>query len=292
MGESPDESRRVPLAARVLGEEVLPAFTRRRIEFLVEAGDWLPAYLLLPHNSKERAPGVLCLHQTTRCGKAEPAGVDGKPNLHYAAHLAARGYVTLAPDYPNFGDYIFNCYENGFASATMKGIWNHRRAIDFLQSLPQVDSERIGCIGHSLGGHNTLFLAAFEERIKAAVSSCGFTAFAEYSGGDLTGWSHAGYMPRIAEVYSCDAQRMPFDFPEVLAAIAPRALLVAAPLEDDFAVSGVRDCIRQAQPIFAMLGAPQKLEAIYPAGGHDFPGEARAFAYDWLDRQLAHKSPL
>jgi cephalosporin-C deacetylase-like acetyl esterase len=48
----------------------------------------------------------------------------------------------------------------------MKGIVNHRRAVDVLQSLPYVDRQRIGAIGHSLGGHNTLFVAAFDERIR------------------------------------------------------------------------------------------------------------------------------
>ena len=83
----------------------------------------------------------------------------------------------------------------------MKGIWNHTRAVDLLQSLPEVDAERIGCIGHSLGGHNTIFVGVFDTRLKVLVSSCGFNSFFKYYGGDLTGWSHKGYMPRIAEVY-------------------------------------------------------------------------------------------
>ena len=77
--------------------------------------------------------------------------------------------MTLAPDYPNFGEYTFDPYDNGNTSATMKGIWNHIRAIDLLTSLPDVDPHRIGVIGHSLGGHNALFVAAFDDRIAAAV---------------------------------------------------------------------------------------------------------------------------
>jgi dienelactone hydrolase len=293
MGGLPDESRRVPLEVRVLSEEVLPAFTRRKIEFAVEANDWLPAYLLLPRDAQTQAAGVLCLHQTTRCGKAEPAGVEGKSSLHYAAELATRGYVTLAPDYPynpegvGYGDYCFNPYENGYVSATMKGIWNHMRAIDLLQSLPEVDGDRIGCIGHSLGGHNTLFVSAFDERIKAAVSCCGFTSFAKYMGGDLTHWGHLGYMPRITEVFHADPRQMPFDFSEVVAALAPRAFLAVAPLHDDnFEVSGVRDCLEGAQPVYEKLGAAEKLHGIYPDAEHDFPESSREMAYAWFDRWL------
>jgi predicted dienelactone hydrolase len=80
-------------------------------------------------------------------------------------------------------------YAAGYVSATMKGIWNHMRALDVLTMLPEVDSERFAVIGHSLGGHNALFLAAFDTRIKAVVSSCGFNSFFAYNGGDLTGWS-------------------------------------------------------------------------------------------------------
>src|SRR5581483_6177021 len=94
-------------------------------------------------------------------------------------------------------------------------IWNHMRAVDLLQSLPEVDASRIGAIGHSLGGHNSIFLAVFDDRVKCVVSCCGFCSFPRYFGGDLTGWSHNGYMPRIRDCYGCDPVRVPFDFTEL-----------------------------------------------------------------------------
>jgi len=291
MGDLPPAPRRVPLDIQVTEEVRLPGCVRKKTTFAPERDDRVPAYLFIPEGLKARAPAMLCLHQTTEIGKGEPAGVGGLPNLHYALELAGRGYVTLAPDYPRFGDYAVDVYARGYASATMKGIWNHMRAVDLLQSLPEVDGERIGCIGHSLGGHNTLFVAAFDERIKVAVTSCGFNAFPKYMGGDLTGWSHAGYMPRIASEYGCDARKMPFDFTEVLAAIAPRAVFVNAPLHDDnFEVSGVRDCLRSATPVYALLEAPGRLAAVHPDCAHDFPPEARQAAYAFVDRVL--KKPL
>ena len=232
-----------PLEVQVLETERLPQVERRKITFVsqvVEGNpDRLPAYLLIPDGlpAEQTAPAVLCLHQTTAIGKAEPAGVGGKADLHYALELARRGYVTLAPDYPGFGDYKIDPYAMGYASATMKGILNHRRAIALLQSLPQVDPDRIGVIGHSLGGHNALFLSAFEPRVRAVATSCGFNAFRHYFGGDLKGWSHRGYMPRIAQLYGSDAARMPFDFTEVLGVLAPRPVFISAPEGDhNFAV--------------------------------------------------------
>src|ERR1700694_857399 len=126
----------------------------------------------------------------------------------------------------------------------MKAIWDNIRAVDLLQSLAEVDPERIGCIGHSLGGHNTMFTGAFDQRIKALVSNCGFTSFPKYFGGNLKGWTSDRYMPRIRDVYALQVERVPFDFTEVVAALAPRAFLASSPLHDDnFEVSGVRDCL-------------------------------------------------
>jgi dienelactone hydrolase len=287
MGPLPGSARKVPPDLQVSETEEFEGYTRRKIDFAVEKGDRLPAYLLLPRGVKGRAPAVLCLHQTVKIGKGSPAGVGDRATLFYAVELARRGYVTLAPDYPYFGESKADPYALGYASATMKGIWNHMRCVDLLQSMDEVDGARIGCIGHSLGGHNTLFVSAFDVRIKAAVSSCGFTSFAKYYGGDLTGWSSDKYMPRIAKVYAKDPKRMPFDFPDVLSTIAPRAVFVSAPLRDaNFEVSGVRDCIAAARPVFERLGAKENLQVIYPDGAHEFSDEARKAAYAFFDKQL------
>lgn len=283
MGPLPPRRSRFPLSAVVLETGELPDLVWKKITFLGEPEDPVPAYLMIPKKRSKRAPAMLCLHQTVRIGKAEPAGFGGNPNLHYARELAARGYVTLAPDYPNFGDYKFDPYAHGYASATMKGIRNHMRSIDVLESFPEVDRRRIGSIGHSLGGHNTLFLAAFEPRLRAMVTSCGFTSFPKYKGGDLTGWSHKGYMPRIAERYGKDPKQMPFDFPELLASLAPRPLFINAPVGDtNFDVGGVKDCVEHARAVYP----PERLVAVHPDCGHEFPPEIRRQAYRFLDRWL------
>jgi len=169
----------------------------------------------------------------------------------------------------------------------MKAIWNNVRGVDLLQSLPEVDGDRIGAIGHSLGGHNALFTAAFDDRIKAVVSCCGFCSFAKYYGGNLKGWTGPVYMPRIASEYGSDPKRMPFDFTDVVASFAPRAFLAVAPLKDNnFDVGGVRDVIAAAEPAYKALGKADNLRAIYPDAGHDFPEESRKAAYEFIDKHL------
>src|SRR5581483_2671126 len=140
--------------------------------------------------------------------------------------------------------------------------------------------DRIGCIGHSLGGHNSLFTAAFEPRIRAVVTSCGFTSFPKYYGGNLKGWTSARYMPRIASRYESKPEKMPFDFSDVLTAIAPRAVFVVAPLHDDnFEVSGVRDVAKAIEPAFRDARARFMPIFHYPDCGHDFPPQERQEAY-------------
>lgn len=288
MGPLPKPSR-LPLDVKVEETVEAPTYKREKISYQGADGDRVPAYLFLPKlPSGAKVPGILCLHETTAVGMASPAGLGGRPNRHYALELAERGFVTIAPDYPNFGDYHFDPYAHGYASATMKGISNHMRAVDLLQSLPEVNGDEIGVIGHSLGGHNSMFVAVFDPRIKAIVSSCGFTSFEKYKGGDLTGWSHKGYMPRITAVYHRNPAEMPFDFTEVLAALAPRPVFINAPTGDDnFDVSGVNDCVRAALPVYqTIFDAGRNVSVTHPNCAHDFPPEVREAAYKFLSDAL------
>jgi len=297
MGPLPSAAARVPLEVEELGETASAKYLRRKIRFTSEVGDRVPAWLLIPHRLRHRAPAMLCLHQTTDIGKDEPAGLGGKASLHYAHELAERGYVCLVPDYPSFGEYPYEFQRQGahHASGSIKAVWNNLRAVDLLESLPQVDAARIGVIGHSLGGHNALFTAVFDPRLKAVVTSCGFTPFPDYYGGKVGGWTSDRYMPRIRTVYGNEASRIPFDFPEVLGAIAPRGVFSNSPTRDDnFEVSGVRRAFAAAAPVFG-LHAPsgtdpdwvsQRLVLRTPDSGHDFPEAERRAAYEWLDRVL------
>ncbi len=294
MGPLPGEGQHIPLDVQFLEEVRIGGLRRIKLSYASEPNDRVPAYLFLPEvigntaDSKPR-PAVLCLHQTIDIGKDEPAGLGGSPDLQYALHLAKQGFVTLAPDYPSFGEHAFDFTDGRFAyqSGSMKAIWDNMRGVDLLQSLPEVDGERIGCLGHSLGGHNAMFTSVFEPRIRVVVSNCGFTRFHKYYAGNLKGWSSPRYMPKIAAVYGSDPDRVPFDFTEIVAALAPRPFLACAPLQDsNFEVSGVRDAIIAARPIYELMGDDQGLEAYYPECAHAFPEAARSVAYGFLKKHL------
>ena len=289
MGPLPAPHRRVPLQMKVESEQDAGKYKRLKITYTVEPGDRVPAFLLMPKVLKRKTPAVLCLHPTSPLGKAQICGLGGKPSRFYAHELAERGFICLAPDYPSFGDYDydFNATADKYVSGTMKAIWNNVRSLDLLETLPEVDRDRIGCIGHSLGGHNGLFTAAFDQRIRAVVTSCGFNAFASYYGGDLKGWSSDRYMPRIRSQFELSPERMPFDFHEVLAAMSPRPVFINAPLRDsNFAVVGVREAVAAAERVYKFHGKPDRLKVVYPEAEHDFPDDVRQEVYVWLEEQL------
>jgi hypothetical protein len=80
---------------------------------------------------------------------------------------------------------------------------------------------------------------------------------------------------------------MPFDFHEVVAAIAPRPVFINAPIHDrDFDVSGVKKVIESATKVFELLAARDRMTAVFPDAPHDFPDPVRRQAYDWLDHHL------
>lgn len=293
MGPLPERSDLPPLDVRDHERVAGDGCIRRKISFAVEDGDRLHAFLYVPGGrggAGLRRPAILALHPTASIGKGVVAGLGDRPNRAYGLELARRGYVVLAPDYPSFGDesdYDFRA--DDYVSGTMKGIFNHMRCVDLLVSRDDVDPRRIGVIGHSLGGHNAMFVAAFDERIAVCVSSCGWTPFHDYYGGDITGWTSERYMPRLRDVYGLDPDRVPFDFYEVVGALAPRPFFSSSPEKDhNFEVAGVRKAMARARGVYRLFGARERLVARYPECGHDFPEPVRLEAYRFIDRALEH----
>ena len=288
MGPLPSRTALPPLDMRVRSQADGDGFTRLSIDFLTEKNDRLPALLYRPTTKRlAKRVGILALHPTSPLGKHRVTKKGGVPNRAYAYELAKRGYVVIAPDYPAFGDYKYDFELDDYVSGTMKGIFNHMRCVDLLQSLPEVDPGRIGAIGHSLGGHNAMFVGVFDTRIKVIVSSCGWTPFHDYYGGNITGWTSDRYMPLLKTRYNLDPDRVPFDFYEVVAALAPRVFFSISPLHDsNFDVRGVKKAIPKAREIYKLLGQADALQLRTPDCKHDFPAETRQEAYRIIDQAL------
>ena len=283
-GPAACSDREVPLDVQVLQTETLAKVTRKKITYAAGKGDRVPAYLLIPTGSRAGRPPCCACTGRAEAGGGPPAG-PGLPELH-----AGTGRTRLRDHRPRLHPLGENQTDPclGYASGTMKGIWDHMRAVDLLESLPEVDGQRIGCIGVSLGGHNALFVGAFDPRIKVVVTSSGFDSFADYMGGDLSGWCQTRYMPRSRP---CTA-RTPSECPSISPRCWPRSPRGTSTSTRPWAtaISGcesVKRCVEAARGVYRLLGAGDRLVAVYPPGGHGFPEEAREEAYRFLDKVLA-----
>ncbi len=295
-GRLPGPEKRCDLDPEVLEEVDCGSYVRRTIRYASEPGGRVPAYLLVPKRVLEgggRAPAVMALHPTDDAvGRGVVVGLGGTRYPPYASELADRGYVVLAPSYPMLADYQPDLAALGWESGTLKAVWDNVRGLDLLDALPFVAPGRYGAIGHSLGGHNAIFTSVFDDRIVAVVTSCGFDGFAAYYGGDESvwregqGWTQARYMPRLAG-YRGRLAAIPFDFQELIGALAPRPVLVVAPKEDsNFRAASVDRVVAAAARVYELHGHPGRLRVEHPDCGHDFPAEMRRAAYEWFDGEL------
>ncbi|MCC5905344.1 MAG: alpha/beta fold hydrolase [Balneolaceae bacterium] len=301
MGKLPDRSSLPALDLQITDTLKTDRYNRLTIRFTAAEGEVVPAYLYIPFRKgvTGKLPAMLVLHGTGDGGKRLVDGESPLPNRAHAKELAERGYIVIAPDYPSMGDLIDHDFQNDrYESGTMKGIFNHMRSVDLLLSREDVDPERIGVLGHSLGGHNAMFAAAFDTRLKVIVSSCGWTQMDYYDigevaeerfGGRLGPWAQDRYMPLIREKYNLDGDFLPFDFHEVIAVLAPRPFFSNSPLNDsNFDVEGVRLGVSLASEAYRFLGAEENLQVRYPEAEHDFPVQTRKEAYRFIDQTFNH----
>lgn len=280
-------------------------FTEQKLRYTVgKDEDKISAYLYIPCDIKEPVPGVLGLHQFNSLGKEEVAGKKGHPDLGYGLELVKRGYIVLIPDYLPFGERryqgkeqfdtlpFYDLYPNW--SLVGKNIEDTRSALDILYELDQVDPDRIGSIGHSHGGHNTVFGMALDERIKVGVSNCGMSVFTHEDREIRMEWSREDeyiYIPKLREHFLQNTP-VPFDIDEVAALIAPRPFLnISAYFDFAFgnqeflAGTGV-----ELYQLYQLLKKSNHFSYFMHGNDHSFPKYARNLAYQWFDTFLKNKS--
>ncbi|HYE97291.1 MAG TPA: alpha/beta hydrolase, partial [Planctomycetota bacterium] len=140
MGRMPGDEKRCPLDLQVEKEDDLGSYVRRLVTYASEPGSRVPAYLLVPKDALEgrrKAPAALALHGTdNKVGHGVAVGLGPRPNRAYGSELAERGYVVLAPGYPLLANYQPDLKALGWASGTLKAVWDNRRGLDLLSSLP------------------------------------------------------------------------------------------------------------------------------------------------------------
>lgn len=274
------------LDLHVIEEVDCGKFIRKKIVYSAEARETISAFLCIPKDTYTPLPAIYCFHQHGNnwlLGKSEVVGLAGSPDQAYAKELAERGYITLAPDAICFEEranvaapilyHAHQLHRRLMRGQTLlaKVLFDISVGIDLLQSLPEVDSMRIGFIGHSYGGTTALFAPAFDKRIKVSVSSCGSTTFKERLSDDI----------QIQFDYVIPDFLASGDVEDVVRLVEPCNLLILG-TDDDRMSRNIEAIYDYAKSAFINGNIERQ---IYP-GKHVFSEEMRSRAYKFLDRHL------
>lgn len=302
---APPKSEKRPLDPQEHGEVDCGAYVRRKLSIQTQPDDQMPFYLLVPKQRAAKTPAVICFYGTTSgAGKETTVGLSGgKPgsppekNRGFAVDFAEAGFIAVAADYLRDGERIkpgrrpydtTDFYEQ-FPDWSIHGkdAFDTSRLIDYLETLDFVAADRIGMVGHSYGGHSTIFTTALEPRIKAA-----------WANGPVSDFRHHGLhwavpkgagasqsLPALRPYVLDHTKTIPVEFFEMTALIAPRPLIVGQAVgehrpreEENYAA---------VKSVYQVLGAADRLKYLWYAGDHDFPPEARVEAVRFFQKWLA-----
>lgn len=272
-------------------------YTRKLVSYAVEKDERAHAYLGIPLQRKSQVPGIVALHGTFEKGKQRAAGLVDDPDKAYLDHLCRRGYVVIAPEHfvsghrvPTAGPYETDRFymKNPHWTAVGKFTYEHSIAIDVLQSLPEIDPERIGALGHSLGGHGTFFLAAYDERVKASACNCGAAFFRHNT--RVEAWARNQWYVYFGHIRSgiLDGRLPPIDFHEIIALIAPRAFLDVSGLNDGDPLTQRQRILMNLKimDVYELNKSPQNFAFFAHGRGHSVAHESRQLIYGWMDTHL------
>jgi cephalosporin-C deacetylase-like acetyl esterase len=288
---------RVPLEAERIEVTHHQDYTAEKVVFQSEKYATVSAVVLIPRGCTGKVPAVICLHGHGP-GKRIPLGayeneqekeliVAGERD--YAIQAVKEGYVSISIDMRAFGEAKNpeDAEEAGRSSCrsatlhsfmlgrTMVGerVWDVMRTIDYLETRPEIDPDKIICMGQSGGGTITLFSAALEPRISNAIVSCYFCTFKD----------------SIMSIYHCEDNYVPGilrlgEMYDIAGLIAPRPLMIVAGQEDPiFPIEGVDYAYSQLEKIYSAAGVSDRLSRYVGSGGHRFYKEK---VWEWVKKWL------
>ncbi|MFC7622362.1 dienelactone hydrolase family protein [Microlunatus sp. GCM10028923] len=272
-----------PLDARIEGESQEDGYVRRHVTYPI-GSERASVFVCVPTELSGPAPIIFCHHQHAGqfdLGKSEVCGLRGDPDQAYAAELAQRGFVTIAPDAIGFEDRNWTDGENitwfELSTRLVMGrsllgdcLREISVALDYASTLPEANASRIGFIGHSYGGRMAMWAPAWDPRITASVSNCGCIPYRDSFTRD-TGMQAELVVPGFAARY---------DVEDVLAVSDQCRTLIMA-TDDDRWSRGAEDIARN----LGTMGVDWVTVEVRP-GRHDFPRSAREHAYEFLSRHL------
>ena len=264
-------------------------------------GDQLFGYLYFPADDKGNPintglPVVIYLHEYDYS--------KGFNSYHQVESLirsvVERGFAFFSYDMLGFGNRIeegtrfYDRYPHW--SKMGKMITDVRGAVDALSNLDFIDGSKILVAGYSLGANVGLYAAAMDERIAGVVSVAGFTPMRtntpDKGTEGIKALSHLhGLIPRLG-FFTGNENRIPYDYHEILACIAPRPLLIISPsMDKDAVLNDVSKCVSEAAKVYNLYGNKDKIEIFIPEDYNRYSEEMREKTYSWLQNVLTEQKP-
>jgi dienelactone hydrolase len=286
---------KTPLEPVITGRVERDDFVVENLHFQSRPGLYVTGNLYLPREVTAPLPTILyvCGH-----GNVKRDGISYGSKAHYQHHgawFARNGFACLVIDTLQLGEiegihhgtYRYDRWwwlNRGYTPAGVEA-WNCVRALDYLETRPEVDATRFGVTGRSGGGAYSWWIAAIDERIAAAVPVAGTTDLENHVvDGVVEGHCDCMYM---VNTYG-------WDYPQVAALVAPRPLLLSNTDRDRiFPLEGVVRTHRHVREIYRLYGANEQFALQITAGPHADTQELHIHAFRWFNEHLRDdRSPI
>lgn len=298
LGEMP--ARPDPAKVRVVSREDRGNFILEKIEFHNGVDAIVPGYLMLPKGStgtgSARRPCIVLLHE--HGGSKDSVCLNVEARDHAGTLLVQKGYVVAAIDGYFHGERIGRgpagaaeakpAQEMSFSKINLwlgRTLWgmqlrDEQCLLDYLGTRPEIEAQKIGATGMSMGSTRSWWLAAIDERIQAIVGVVCFTRYTELI--------QHGYLRAHGIYYFVPGLLRHFDTEAIHALVAPRPHLELSGDQDPGApLDGVETLECKVGEIYRLYGRPENFNSVvYKKTGHEYLPEMRARMIAWFERHL------
>lgn len=278
---------RTPLKATITGKIEQAGYTIEKLHFQSLPGLYVTANLYLPRPANGASPAIL--YQVGHYNQHRRDGNKAAPDcLQQGAWFATHGYVALVMDTLELSEIAglhrgllaerrWWWHSAGYTPAGVE-CWNAIRALDYLASRPEVDAQRIGATGISGGGIGTFWIAAADERVKAAAPVSGM--------GDVTFYAGEDGISRHCDCFFL-YNRARWNWTTISALVSPRPLLFVNSDNDVyFPMANNERIIARLERLYSLFGASDQIDAVISVGGHGYRTDIRRAVYEFFNRHL------